>query len=156
MEEALEVAREARLTDASVETACNLASLMVYRPREFGPARLLAEETLATARNLKRPDLVARTLATLSRLETWACRWGAAAAHANEGAELSRRLAKLPEPPCTELPSMLAEGMGLSASWKAGTRAMEVLSLGYLAHVRLYQGRPQEAMAIAREVLGIS
>ena len=156
LEEALEVAREARLTDASVETACNLASLMVYRPREFGPARLLAEETLATARNLKRPDLVARTLATLSRLETWACRWGAAAAHANEGAELSRRLAKLPEPPRTELPSMLAEGMDLSASWKAGTRAMEVLSLGYLAHVRLYQGRPQEAMAIAREVLGIS
>ena len=156
LEEAMEVAKEARLTEVLVETACNLASLMVYRPAETGPSRLLAEQALATARNLERPDLVARTLTTLARLETWACNYEAAAAHAEEGAKLSRQLAGRPAPNRAELPSMLAEGMGLSASWRAATRAMEVLSLGYLAHVRLYQGRPQEGMAIAREVLEIS
>jgi tetratricopeptide (TPR) repeat protein len=156
LEKAMEVAKEACLTEVLVETACNLASLMVYRPAETGPSRLLAEETLATARNLERPDLVARTLTTLVRLETWACRYEAAAAHAEEGAKLSRQLAERPAPNRAELPSMLAEGMGLSASWRAGTRAMEVMCLGYLAHVRLYQGRPQEGMAIARESLEIS
>jgi tetratricopeptide (TPR) repeat protein len=105
---------------------------------------------------LERPDLVARTLSTLARLETWTSRFEVAAASAEEGAKLSRELAARPAPTRTELPSMLAEGMGLSASWRAGTRAMEVLSLGYLAYVRLYQGRPQEAVAILHELLEIS
>src|SRR3712207_9145499 len=47
LEEAMEVAKEACLTEALVETACNLAGLMVYRPAETGPSRLLAEEALA-------------------------------------------------------------------------------------------------------------
>ncbi|CAA9455735.1 MAG: hypothetical protein AVDCRST_MAG58-1447 [uncultured Rubrobacteraceae bacterium] len=156
LEEAMEVAKEACLTEVLVETACNLAGLMVYRPAETGPSRLLAEEALATARNLKRPDLVARTLSTLARLETWASRFEAAAARAEEGAKLSRQLAARPAPTRATLPSMLAEGMGLSASWRAGTRAMEALSLSYLGYVRLYQGRPQEGVAILREVLEIS
>jgi DNA-binding SARP family transcriptional activator/tetratricopeptide (TPR) repeat protein len=153
LEEALEVAREACLREVLVETACNLASLMIYRPEETGPSRLLAKEALATARDLERPDLVARTLITLARLETWASRFEAAAAYAEEGAKLSRQLATRPVPARTELPSMLAEGMGLSASWRVGTRAMEVLGLGYLAYARTYQGWPEEGMAIAREVL---
>ena len=156
LEEAMEVARKARLREVSVESACNLASLMVYRPTETGPSRLLAEEALATARDLERPDLVARTLSTLARLETWASRFEEAAACAEEGAKLSRQLTARPAPTRAELPSMLAEGMGLSASWKVGTKSMEVLCLGYLAWARILQGRPQEGMAIAREVLEIS
>jgi tetratricopeptide (TPR) repeat protein len=156
LEEATEVAKEACLREVLVETACNLASLMVYRPAETGPSRLLAEEALATARDLERPDLVARALTALARLETWASRFEAATACAEEGAKLSRQLAAQRAPTRTELPSMLAEAMGLSASWEVGTRAMEVLCLGYIAYARLFQGRPQEGVAIAREVLEIS
>ena len=156
LERAMEVAREACLAEVMVETACNLAGLMVYRPAETGPSRLLAEEALATARNLERPDLVARTLSTLARLETWASRFEAAAAHAEEGANLSRQLAARPAPTRATLPSMLAEGMGLSGSWRAGTRAMEALSLSYLGYARLYQGRPQEGVATLHELLEIS
>ena len=156
LERAMEVAKEACLAEVLVETACNLAGLMVYRPAETGPSRLLAEEALATARNLERPDLVARTLSTLARLETWTSRFDAAAAHAEEGAKLSRQLTARPAPTRATLPSMLAEGMGLSGSWRAGTRAMEALSLSYLGYARLYQGRPQEGVAILHELLEIS
>ena len=156
LERAMEVAEEACLAEMLVETACNLAGLMVYCPAETGLSRLLAEEALATARNLKRPDLVARTLSTLARLETWASRFEAAAARAEEGAKLSRQLAVRPTPTRATLPSMLAEGMGLSGSWRAGTRAMEALSLSYLGYVRLYQGLPQEGVAILHKLLEIS
>jgi len=33
---------------------------------------------------------------------------------------------------------------------------MEIQCLAYLAHVRIFQGRPQEGMAIAREAQAIS
>src|SRR5919107_4146396 len=51
---------------------------------------------------------------------------------------------------------MLVGVMGLMASWKAGTKAMEIQCLTMLVYDRIMQGRPREGMRVARDVLGIS
>jgi len=45
--------------------------------------------------------------------------------------------------------------MGLSASRKAGNKALQIQCLTYLALVRIYQRRVQEGIAIAREARAI-
>ena len=79
-----------------------------------------------------------------------------AEAYAEEGAELSRRLADRPAAPRAELPSMLTGVTGLSASWRAGAKALEIQCLIFLSYIRIFQGRPQEGMAIARKARAIS
>ena len=156
LEEALKVAERAGLAEALAETECNLVDAMTLRTREFERSRPLAEKALTSARAVERPDLVVRTLTALARLETFAGRLEEAAAHAEEGATLSRQLAEHPTPARTELPSTLIGVMGLSASWRAGNKATEIQCLVYLAYVRIFQGRPQEGIAIAREARAIS
>ena len=156
LEEALKVAEEADLVEARMETECNIVDVMTLQARAFGRSRPLAEKVLASARGVERPDLVARTLTALARLETFAGRLEEAAAHAEEGATLSRQLAERPGPARTGLPSMLVGVMGLSASWRAGVKAMGIQCLVYLAYVRIFQGRPQEGITIAREARSIS
>jgi tetratricopeptide (TPR) repeat protein len=51
---------------------------------------------------------------------------------------------------------MLAAGMGLAASWRAGAKAMEIRCLTILAYDRILQGRLREGIEIAREGLSIS
>jgi tetratricopeptide (TPR) repeat protein len=94
-------------------------------------------------------------LETLGRLELIRGRFEESAAYAEEGAALSRELAERP-PPRSLFPSMLVGVMGLMASWKAGTKAMEIQCLTMLAYDRIMQGRPREGMRVARDVLGIS
>ena len=156
LKEALEVAERAGLAEALAETECNLVDAMTLRTREFERSRPRAEKALTSARAVGRPDLVARTLTVLARLETFAGRLEEAAAHAEEGATLSRQLAEHPTPARTELPSTLVGVMGLSASWRAGNKATEIQCLVYLAYVRIFQGRPQEGIAIAHEARDIS
>ena len=156
LEEALNVAEEASLQEALAETECNLAMVTIFQPQESGRSRSLAEKALVSARALERPDLVARSLTALARHEIHAGRLEESAAHAKEGAELGRELAERPAPSRNELPSMLAAVTGLTASWRAGNKAMEIQSLIYLAYANIYQGRPQEGMAIAREARSIS
>ena len=156
LKEALKVAEKAGLAEALAETECNLVDVMTLWTREFERSRPLAEKALTSARALERTDLVARALSTLALLETFAGRLAAAAAHAEEGAALSRQLAEHPAPTRTELPSMLFGVSGLSASWRAGNKALEVQCLIYLAYVRIFQGRPQEGIAIAHEARAIS
>jgi tetratricopeptide (TPR) repeat protein len=96
-----------------------------------------------------------QALITLTRLENWAGRL-AAAAYAEEGTKVSRELAEHAAAARTGLPSILTGVTGLSASWRAGTKALEIECLVYLAHVRIYQGRPQEGIAIAHEARAIS
>ena len=80
-------------------------------------------KALASARALEvRPDLIARALETLARLELFRGRLEESATYAEEGAELSRELAERPSPRRV-LPSM-PTAMGLMASWKVGNRAM--------------------------------
>jgi DNA-binding SARP family transcriptional activator/tetratricopeptide (TPR) repeat protein len=156
LEEARRVAEEAGLTEALVETECNLADLMSFWAKEPEHSRPPAEKALASARALVgRPDLIARTLWTLARVEMDAGRLEESAAYAEESAALSRKLAERPAPR-TLLPSMLAAGRGLVASWRAGTKAMEIRCLGVLAFDRIWQGRLQEGTRIAREAHGIS
>ena len=50
----------------------------------------------------------------------------------------------------------MRSAMGLSASWRAGNKAMEIQCLTYLAYARIFQGRPQEGIAIGREAQAIS
>jgi tetratricopeptide (TPR) repeat protein len=76
--------------------------------------------------------------------------------HAEEGAKVSRQLADRPAAAGAELPSMLTGVTGLSASWRAGAKAMEIQCLIFLAYIRIFLGRPQEGMAIAREARAIS
>jgi DNA-binding SARP family transcriptional activator/tetratricopeptide (TPR) repeat protein len=156
LKEALEVAEKAGLAEALAETECNLVDVMALWTREFERSRPLAEKALTSARALERTDLVARALSTLALLETFAGRLSAAAAHAEEGAALSRQLAEHPAPARTELPSMLIGVSGLSASWRAGNKALEVQCLIYLAYIRIFQGRPQEGISIAHEARAIS
>ena len=85
----------------------------------------------------------------------FAGRFEESAAYAEEGAQLSRELADRPAPR-TELPSMITPAMGLSASWRAGNRVREIHCLTYLANARIFQGRPQEGIAIGREAQAIS
>ena len=156
LERAREVAEEAHLKEALAETECNLADILVFRTGEFARSRLLAEKALTSARDLGRPGLVARTLTALARHEVHAGRLEEAADHAEEGAALSRELAARPATVGTGLPSILTTVTGLSASWRAGNKAMEIQCLIYLAYTRIYQGRPREGVAVAREARAIS
>ena len=101
-----------------------------------------------------RPDLIARALETLARLELFRGRLEESATYAEEGAGLSRELAERFSPR-RFLPSM-PTAMGLMASWKVGNKAMEMQCLMYLAYVRIFQGRLKEGVAFGREVLGTS
>jgi DNA-binding SARP family transcriptional activator/tetratricopeptide (TPR) repeat protein len=155
LEEARGVAEEAELEEWLVETECTLADVMTYGSGAFERAGRLARKALASARALEvRPDLIARALETLARLELFRGRLEESATYAEEGAELSRELAKR-RPPRRLLPSM-PTAMGLMASWKVGNKAMEMQCLMYLAYVRVFQGRLQEGIAFGREVLGKS
>src|SRR5918998_2246317 len=157
LEEARRVAEEAGLKEALVETECNLVDIMAYSAGEFEHCGPLARKALASARALEeeRPDLIARALWTLTRLELFRGRLEESAAYAEEGAALSRELAE-PPPPRSLLPSMLTAAMGLMASWKAGTKTMETQCLNILAFDRIMQGRLQEGIRVAREARGIS
>jgi tetratricopeptide (TPR) repeat protein len=128
---------------------------MAIHPRDYGHSGPLARKALASARTLGRPDLVGRALATLARVEVFAGRFEEAAAYAEEGAALSRELADRPAPR-TELPPTITPAMGLSGSWRAGNRVREIHCLTYLAYARIFQGRPQEGIAIGREAQAIS
>ena len=156
LEETIRTAEDAGLEEALVETECNLAEVMAMHPRDHEHSGPLVRKALASARTLQeRPDLVARALAALARAEVLAGRFEESAAHGEEGARLSRELADRPAPR-TELPSMVMPAMGLSASWWAGNRIREVYCLTYLANARIFQGRPQEVIAIGREAQAIS
>jgi DNA-binding SARP family transcriptional activator/tetratricopeptide (TPR) repeat protein len=156
LEEARGIAEEAGLKEALVETECNLADVMTLWTGEFERSRALVEKALTTARALEeRPDLTARTLWTLARLEMYAGNLEESAAHAEEGAALGRELAECPALR-TLLPSMLAGVTGLSASWRAGTKAMEIRCLSILAYDTILQGRLREGIKIAREALAMS
>ncbi|HEY6714339.1 MAG TPA: hypothetical protein VI055_18985, partial [Rubrobacter sp.] len=155
LEEARRMAKDAGLEEALVETQCNLAEVMAIHPRDFEHSGPLARKALASARTVQRPDLIARALATLARVEVFAGRFEEAAAYAEEGAQLSRELADRPAPR-TELPPTITPAMGLSASWRAGNRVREIHCLTYLAYARIFQGRPQEGIAIGREAQAIS
>jgi DNA-binding SARP family transcriptional activator/tetratricopeptide (TPR) repeat protein len=155
LEDARRVAKEAGLEELLVEIECTLADVMTYGAGEFEHSGALARKALASARTLEeRPDLIARALETLARLELFRGRLEESAAYSEEGAELSRELAERP-PPHSLLPSM-PTAMGLMASWKVGNRAMENQCLMYLAFIRVFQGRLQEGIAFGREVLGKS
>ncbi|MDQ3833858.1 MAG: AAA family ATPase, partial [Actinomycetota bacterium] len=71
LEEARRVAEEAGLKEALVETECNLADDMTYWTGEYEHSAPFARKALASARALEeaRPDLIARALWTLARLE---------------------------------------------------------------------------------------
>jgi tetratricopeptide (TPR) repeat protein len=155
LEEARGVAEEAELEECLVETQCTLADVMTYGAGAFEHSGRLARKALASARSLEvRPDLIARALETLARLELFRGRLEESATYAEEGAELSRELAERPSPRRL-LPSM-PTAMGLMASWKVGNKAMEIQCLMYLAYVRVFQGRLKEGVAFGREVLGKS
>jgi hypothetical protein len=140
LKDARRVAEEAGLEELLVEIECTLAEVMTYRAGEFEHSGALARKTLASARTLEeRPDLIARALETLARLELFRGRLEESAAYAEKGADLSRELAERP-PPRTLLPSM-PTAMGLMASWKVGNKAMEIQCLMYLAYIRVFQGR---------------
>jgi tetratricopeptide (TPR) repeat protein len=142
LEEARGIAEEAGLKEALVETECNLADVMTLWTGKFEHSRTLVEKALTTARALEvRPDLTARTLWTLARLEMYAGKLEESAAHAEEGAALGRDLAGV---------------TGLSASWRAGTKAMEIRCLSILAYDTILQGRLREGIKIAREALAMS
>jgi DNA-binding SARP family transcriptional activator len=150
------VAEEAGLEGVLAETECNLVDVTALRTGDFDQSWPVAEKALASARALERPDLVARTLTTLALWEILAGRLEEATAHAEEGAALSRRLSEASTPVRTTLPSMLVGPLGLSASWRAGNKAMETQALTYLAYGRNFQGRPREGLAAAREARAIS
>jgi DNA-binding SARP family transcriptional activator len=156
LEEARGVAEEAGLEEVLVETECNLADLMTLWAGEHEHADFLARKALASARALEeRPDLVARALLTLVRLELTRRRLKESAAYAEEGARLSRELAERP-PLRRLLPSMGTAAVGLVASWRAGIKTMESRSLNLLAFDRILQGRLRDGIKLAREALGIS
>jgi tetratricopeptide (TPR) repeat protein len=156
LEEARMVAEEAGLKEALVETELNLADAMVFWAEEFEHYRTVAERALASARTLERPELVARALGALSLQEMVVGRLEESAAHAEEGATLSRELAECPAPPRTELPSAMSAITGLAASWRAGNKAREIYCLIWLAYDRIFQGRAREGVAIGREARAIS
>jgi tetratricopeptide (TPR) repeat protein len=155
LEEARTVAEEAGLVEALAETECNLADVMTFWVGESEHSRPLAQQALASARALERPDLVARALVALARVEVFRGRLKESAAYAEEGAALSRQLAERP-PSRTILPTATSAITGLSASWKAGHKAIEIQCLTYLAYARIFQGRLLEGLAIGREAHTIS
>ena len=129
---------------------------MSFWASDFEHSRPPAEKALASTRALVgRPDLIARILWTLARLEMFAGRHEESAAYAEEGAVLSRELAEHP-PLRAHLPSMLVGVMGLGASWRAGTKGIEVRCLSILAYGRILQGRLREGIKTAREALAES
>jgi DNA-binding SARP family transcriptional activator/tetratricopeptide (TPR) repeat protein len=155
LEEARTAAEQAGLVEALAETECNLADVMTFWVGETEHSRPLAQKALASARALERPDLVARALVALARVEVFRGRLEEAAAYAEEGAALSRQLAERPASR-TILPAATSAVTGLAASWKAGHKATEVQALTYLAYARIFQGRLQEGIAIGREAHAIS
>jgi len=158
LEEARRVAEEADLKEALVETECNLADVMSFWTGGHEHSAPLARKALASARALEeeRPDLIARALWTLARLELIRGSLEESAAYAEEGAALSRELVKRRPPRMMLLPSMGPAGTGFLASWRAGTKAMEIQCLRILACDRILQGRLREGIQMAREVLGMS
>jgi tetratricopeptide (TPR) repeat protein len=155
LEEARRVAEEAGLEEALVETECNLVDLMSFWTGEYENADALARKALSSARALEeRPDLVARILWTLTTRAFARGRFEESAAYAKEGAELSRKLAER-RPPGASLPSM-PSAIALSASWRAGTKTMEVQFLSVLAYDRILQGHLTEGIDIARLSLDVS
>jgi tetratricopeptide (TPR) repeat protein len=156
LEEARRVAEEAGLAEAMAETELNLADAMAFWAGEYEYSGPLAQKAMATARTLGRPDLVARALAALARLEMFAGRLEESAAHAEEGAALSRELAERPAPPRIALPSAMSAITGLAASWRAGNKAREIFCLNMLSYDRIFQGRAREGVAIGREARAIS
>ena len=155
LEEARGLAEEAGLKEALVETECNLADVMLNWAGEFEHSGSLAQKTLASARALEHPDLIARALLTVARLELFRGRLEESAAHAEEGAALSRELTERP-PPRRLLPSLGIAVSVLEASWRSATKTMECRSLGVLAFDRILQGRLTDGIKIARESLDIS
>ncbi|MGH3147600.1 MAG: AAA family ATPase, partial [Rubrobacter sp.] len=144
LEEARGVAEEAGLKEALVETECNLAEVMALwsgGSGEFEHASPLAEKALASARTLEveRPDLAARALVALARVELLSGGLEESAAYAEEGAVLSRELADRP-PPRTLFPSMGPTAEVLLTSWRVGAKTMESQSLTILALARILQG----------------
>jgi tetratricopeptide (TPR) repeat protein len=155
LEEARRVAEEAGLEEALVETECNLVDLMSFWVGEYENADALARKALYSARVLEgRPDLVARILWTRTTRAFSRGRFEESAAYAKEGAELSRKLAER-RPPQTSLPSM-PSAVALSASWRTGTKTMEVQFLSVLAYDRILQGHLGEGIDIARLSLDVS
>ena len=133
------MAEEAELEELLVETECTLADVMTYGAGEFEHSGRSRPEGSGLGSSLgERPDLIARALETLARVELFRGRLEESAAYAEEGAELSRELAE--RSPRRLLPSM-PTAMGLMASWKVGNKAMEIQCLMYLAYVRVFQGR---------------
>ncbi len=124
---------------------------------EFEHASPLAEKALASARTLEeeRPDLAARALVALARVELVRGRLEEAAAYAEEGAALSRELADRP-PPRRLFPSMGPTAEVLLTSWRADAKTMESQSLTILALARILQGGLHEGIRVAREALSIS
>ncbi len=156
LEGARRVAEEAGLAEALAETECKLVDLTATWGGEFEYAKTLAEKALASARALERPDLLARVLTALARLEMFAGRLEEAGTHAEEGAALSRELAERPAPTRTEFRDLLAGVTGLSASWRAGAKAMEIRCGTYFANILIYRGRLQAGMTAAREVRDVA
>ena len=131
LEEARGVAEEAELEEALVETECTLADVMISGRGNSSTPAALARKALASARALEeRPDLVARALETLARLELFRGRLEESAAYAKEGAELSRELAERPSPRASFLRCL--RPWGSCASWRVGTKAMEIQCLASL------------------------
>jgi DNA-binding SARP family transcriptional activator len=155
LEEARRVAEEAGLKEALVETECNLVDLMSFWTGEYETSDALARKALSSARALEeRPDLLARILRACTTRAFARGRFEESAAYAKEGAELSRELAERPAPRAS-LPSIPA-AIALSASWRAGTKTMEVQFLAILAYDRILQGHLREGIDIARLSLDIS
>ena len=155
LEEARRVAEEAGLEEALVETECNLVDLMSFWAGEYENADALARKALSSARALEgRPDLVARILWTRTTRAFARGRFEESAAYAKEGAQLSRKLAER-RPPGASLPSM-PSAVALSASWRTGTKTMEVQFLSVLAYDRILQGYLTEGIDIARRSLDVS
>ena len=155
LEEARRVAEEAGLEEALVETECNLVDLMSFWAGEYENSNALARKVLSSARALEeRPDLVARILWTHTTRAFAGGRFEESAAYAKEGAELSRELAER-RPPRASLPSM-PSATALSASWRAGTKTMEVQFLTVLAYDRILQGRLREGIEVGRLSLDVS
>jgi DNA-binding SARP family transcriptional activator/tetratricopeptide (TPR) repeat protein len=155
LEEARGVAEAAGLEEALVETECNLVDLVSFWAGEYETAGALARKALSSARDLEgRPDLVARILWTLTTRAFSRARFEESAAYAKEGAQLSRKLAER-RPPRASLPSM-PSSVALNASWRAGTKTMEVRFLSVIAYDRILQGHLGEGIDIARLSLDVS
>jgi hypothetical protein len=156
LEEARGVAEEAGLEEALVETECNLIDLMSFWAGKYENSNALAQRALSSARALEeeRPNLVARILWTRTTRAFARGRFEESAAYAKEGAELSRELAERLAPRAS-LPSM-PSAIALSASWRSGTKTMEVQFLAVLAYDWILQGHLREGIEIARLSLDIS